>query len=557
MHFHRLVGCFCGLLIAAGTTQPSWSAEATTPSASLVAHLPSGAVATLELANLAPLIERIETSTALRSLIDSPQWQQALQQDQVQKGLAGKALAEGQLGMSLWQFAKTYLGDRSVLGIYPPSQPGGGPEGVLIVQVKEAAALTTLLDRLRPLLPLAGNQLKIADFAGGGQLMTVADGHQIVIRDRWVVVTKVPALLNQTLQSFTIVAGTEPATGLLDVPAWKQMTAQLGSDHQVQFCLNMTRLNEIAGHRFIPARLDNGLISLLFGGYLELAANSPYLGSTLDIGANTFEWRTAVAGDSQHLDAAHQPFVPDVESVPQAAIPTLDNALNGFSLTRDFAGWYRNREKLLDAKLLPGFDKFETGLATFLPGRDFAEDVLPTLGQRLTIVTAPQSFAHLKGKPGVQLPGLAIILDPAKPAEAKDLVSLFFQTVILIGNFQASQEGRQPFVLSSESWHDVQIAFAKYLKPPEGETLPISFNFQPASARVGNRFIISTNVEMCRQHRSMVCRMSPRRECATFFWISRRRLSPTCSHSMPRSCMRKACNRGNPLISPLKNSTRC
>ena len=107
--------------------------------------------------------------------------------------------------------------------------------------------------------------------------------------------------------------------------------------------------------------------------------------------------------------------------------------------------------------MLPNFDKFETGLAIFLAGRDFSEDVLPMLGQRLTLVSVPQSFAHLKGKPGVQLPGFALLFDLAKPTEANDLLNLVFQTVVLVSNLQATQEGRPTFVLSSESYRETPV----------------------------------------------------------------------------------------------------
>lgn len=496
MRVARSIGGLCVLLFLAMGIPSTQADETPAASESLVSSLPEGAIATVEIAKLAPLIERIENSPGLKAILDSPQWQDALKQPAVLKAMAGKAIAEGQLRMSLWEFAKTYFGDRSIVGIYAPANPGGQPDGVLIVRVKQADSLKTLWDRLLPLVPLAGNKLKTGEYEGGGRLISFEDGHQLVLRDRWIVLSKVKSLLDDTLRK--LAAAPKPGTGLAASPAWKQMAAQLGTDHEIQLCVNMVDLNAIVGHRIIPEKLDNGVTSLLFGGYMELAASSPYVGSTIDFVGNQIQWRSAVAGDSHQFDAAHRPFVLEGES-GRATIPPVKNMLNGFSLTRDFAAWYRNREALLEAKLLPGFDKFETGLATFLPGKDFGEDVLPLLGQRLTIVTAPQNYSHLKGKPGVQLPGLAFVLDLAKPAEANDLLTLVFQTVIGISNLQAMQEGRQPFVMTSEAYHDVQIAYAKYLKQPEGENLPISANFQPASARVGNRFVFSTSMAMCRQ----------------------------------------------------------
>ena len=491
----RMTRSVVGLLVLVIGGQTVWGDESAKGNDSLVAYLPAGAIGTLEVSQLAPLIERIETSPALQMVLNSPQWREAIKQEPVQKALAGKALAEGQLGMSLWQFAKTYFGDRVVLGVYPPSQPGTPPDGVVIVRVNEAEQLTRLWERLSPLLPLAGDKLKVGEYPGGGRLITFEDGHQAVIRDRWIVLTKVKPLLENTLKNLS----TPTSTGLLETLAWKQMTAQLGSRHHVQLCVNLAGLTELSGHRFIPAKLDNPVISLLLGGYLELAAGSPYLGSTLDILENHFELRSTVAGDPKTLDAAHQSFIAGTETAGRAEVPALKTPLNGFSLTRDFASWYRHRESLLEAKLLPGFDKFETGLAVFLAGRDFSEDVLPTLGQRVTVVTTPQSFSHLKGKPGVQLPGIAVLFDLAKPTEANDLLNLVFQTIVLVSNLQASQEGRQTFVLSSETYRETQVAYAKYVKQSDEAALPISYNFQPASARVGNRYVFASSLETCRQ----------------------------------------------------------
>jgi hypothetical protein len=497
MRMTRSVGWFFLFLLLAIDAKTGRTEETGAGNGSLAAYLPDGAIGTLETARLGPLIERIETSGALQMVLDSPQWREALKQEQVQKALAGKALAEGQLGMSLWQFAKTYLGDRMILGVYPPMQPGAQPEGVIIIRVNDGASLTRLWDRLTPLIPLAGEKLKISDDAGGGRLITVDDGGLVVVRDRWVVMSKVKSLLDQTLQNLVNPLPTK--VSLLETAAWKEMRTQLGMDHHIQLCVNIAGITQLAGHRFIPSKLDNPVFSLLFGGYLELAAGSPYLGSTLDVHENHFELKSTVGGDPKQLDAAHRPYVLDGEPTPRADVPSLKSPLNGFSLTRDFSKWYRNRENLLDQSLLPNFDKFETGLATFLPGRDFGEEVLPLLGQRLTIVSAPQSYTHLKGKPGVQLPGFALLLDLAKPAEANDVLNLVFQSIILISNFQAAQEGRQPFVLSSEAYHETQIAFAKYVKQPDGATLPISYNFQPASARVGNRYVFATSLELCRE----------------------------------------------------------
>ena len=185
---------------ASGLAIPSYSRAAETPDSeqSLIRYLPSGALGTVEISGLAPLIERVENSAALKAYLDSPLYDDALKADPVRKAAAGKAIVEAQLGMSLWTVAKTYLGDRIALGVYPPAG-GSQPDGVLVLRVKDAADLTRLIEKLSPLISLAGNQVSIGDHDGGGKSLKFKDGHVAVLKDRWFVLSKNRDLTSQTL----------------------------------------------------------------------------------------------------------------------------------------------------------------------------------------------------------------------------------------------------------------------------------------------------------------------------------------------------------------------
>jgi hypothetical protein len=94
---------------------------------------------------------------------------------------------------------------------------------------------------------------------------------------------------------------------------------------------------------------------------------------------------------------------------------------------------------------------------------------------------------------------MALIIELAKPDEATALLQLFFQTLAAILNLEAGQQGRQPWVVTSENYNDVQVSYARYLKKPAGKDLGIVFNFLPASARVGEVFILSSSLPLCKQ----------------------------------------------------------
>lgn len=472
----------------------SLAADIQVGSHSLVRYLPDNALGTVEVSGLAPLIERIETSDALKAYLASPLYDDLLKTDQARKALAGKAILEAQLGMDLWSFAKTYFGDQVALGVYPPVN-GGQPDSVTILQVKAAADLTKLVEKLTPLIALAGDQVVISDRDGGGKSFKFKDGTQALLKDRWVVAGKNGDLLTQSLQNLT----SSNEGGLASSAPWKAMSEQMGARHTVQVCANLAKIGELQGKRIVPEKLDNPIVSLLYGGMLELAARSPYLGATLDIQEDTYSMKWAVGGDVATLDDAHRSLVLDPAQPMPPLAPAIAGRLATISISRGLTKWYKAREQLLEAKLQPEFDKFETGLATFLPGKDFAEDVLPLLTGRIALVAAPQDYAYLDGKPGVQIPAFGLVIELAKPREGADILNLVAQTILTITNLEASKQKRQPWVQSSETLHDVQINFARYLERPKGDQLATSYNFQPASALVGNRFIMSSSLGLCRQ----------------------------------------------------------
>jgi hypothetical protein len=273
----------------------------------------------------------------------------------------------------------------------------------------------------------------------------------------------------------------------------------MGHEHLVRAFVNTELLTKAKGSRLTPEKLDNPLISMFLGGIIELAAGSPFAGLALDVADDRFVLTSSIAGDSRKLDDAHRVFFSDPAGPGTPAIPQLPAIIAGFTFHLDLANWYRQREKLLEARLLPAFDQFETGIGNLLPGKDVGEDVMPLIGKSLTFVAAPQDYNHLDGMPGVKLPGFAVVIDLAKPQEGGDLLQMFFQTFSAIVNLQAGQQGNQPWVMTSETFKDVQIAYGRYLKKPVGDQLPLVYNFMPASARLGDKFIISSSVGTCRQ----------------------------------------------------------
>ncbi len=474
-------------------------AEASTPKAagSLAEVLPEGAIAFAEVTDLGPLLERIRGSELWKALQKDERIAQLRNSPQFRKADAGRRILEGQLGMDLWTLGTRVLGYRVGVALYPRPDGGDEPDLVGIVRVRDGDVLRDLRQRVQPFLDLADNV--VVNDRGDGIETFDFDGQLFAaVGPDWVCASNRSALLEQTVEALN--KPSRQNTGRLAAePAFQKMTSHLGADHLVRGYVNTGMIAQAMGGRFTPQKLDNPLGSLLLGGLLELANNTPYAGLTLDIGERDFMLRLGVAGNPRKLDEAHQVFFarPGEQGVPP--MPQPEGFVGGLSLYRDFANWYRHRDDLLVERLLPEFDKFETGLSNLLPGKDVGEDVFPLFGNTFTLVAVRQSYAHLKGEPGIKLPGFAAIVELRKPQEATDLLQLFFQTLMAVLNFEAGQQGREPWLLSAEPFEGVTILHARYLQTPTGQDLPIVFNFAPASARVGNRFVLASSLETCRQ----------------------------------------------------------
>jgi hypothetical protein len=471
----------------------------------LLALFPGQAIAYVELAEFGEKLDQLRTSDHLAALLASPQYERYQATPDYHRLEAVLEIAERQLGWDAWTTAKKLLGGNVAAAVYP-KEGSERPDVLAIVRTSEPNALAELRQRLDPALVLAAEQVRRTETLDGIETFTLPnDVATVAWKGDWLAVATSRPLLDEALRRLNGKA--DGAGGLTDDASYQAMAKSVDWDPAdnaranqriLRGYMDTALVNKAAGGRPVPQKLDNALGSLLFGDVVELVRTSPFAVATVDVSEDRLSITAAVGRNAETLAEPFRAFVP-AEGPGVSPPPRVAELLGGFALYRNFAQWYAHREDLLQEQVMPGFDKFETGLANLLPGRDFGEDVLPLIGKRITFVAAPQSYAHLDGEPGVKLPGMALVVELAEPDEAASLFQLFFQTLAAILNLEAGQQGRQPWVVTSETYHDVQVSYAKYLKKPAGKELGIVFNFLPASARVGDRYILSSSLPLCKQ----------------------------------------------------------
>jgi hypothetical protein len=463
---------------------------------SVASVLPSGAVAFAEVSDLGSVITSVRDSQALEWALASDQYKAWEKSPDAKKANAVRATAQLMLGVPLWDAAAGLLDGRVALALYiDPAQPKK-PSAVVLLRPEKTQMLAKVREILKPLLEASGEAVDTAALCPGSATWLSKDKAYVTMHEGWMLAAQDRALLDKTL---ALLAGAKDQPTLAGQPGFAEMDKLTGDGHHVRAWVDGAQMRKLAGERFgIPEKAENGGVSLLFGGLVELAVRAPFAAGTLDFQAHSVEAALTVAGDPAQLPEPGGLWYAQHPANGVIALPKTNGSLAGLTIHRKLGDWYRQRDKLLADHLLPAFDKFETDIGNLLPRKDFGEDVLPLIGDNFTLLAALQSYDHLGGQPGIKLPAFAAVFDLPKPVEGADTFGLFFQTLSAILNLQAGQEGRQPSVLDSEFYKETKITFSRLLDKPEGDRLPIAYNFQPAAACVGRKYIIATSVQYCR-----------------------------------------------------------
>ena len=463
----------------------------------LAASVPDGAIGFVEFSNLGEIVRAVQKSRALELILSTDEFKKYEASPDYLKAKAFRATAELMLGASLWDASSELLTGRVAVALYPDPDNPRKPHAVAILRHDEARTLDRVRNVVKPLLSGFGKETDTSAACPGTVKWAIKEQGFVAMQDTWIVATQQRSLLDRTL---TILGSKqEKPASLAAQDNFAEMERGTGDDHHARVWVNTPLIRKAIGDRFgLPQKSTDGMASLIFGGLVELADRSPFAALTLDFHANDVEGVLTVAGDPAKLPepgALWYIQFPDNGVIP---LPNTPGSIAGLTIHRKIGQWYRQRDSLLADHLLPAFDKFETDIGNLLPQKDFGEDVLPLIGDNFTLTAALQSYDHLGGQPGIKLPAFAAIFDLPKPAEGADTFALFFQTLSAILNLQAGQEGRQPSVLDSEFYRETKITFSRFLDKPKGDRLAIAYNFQPAAASAGRKYIIATSVQLCR-----------------------------------------------------------
>lgn len=462
---------------------------------SLSGALPSGASMYVEANNLGDVVTRFEKSELFKLLTSTPQWRTYLESSDYQRLDAGRKFVEAQLGEDAIEAAKKLLGRNLAVGLYP-KRDSKQPDVAFVLRSNHPAFLSKARDQVDNLSRLFGKTvLDSTGKAAGVWMWTVQGNLYFASKNDWVAIATSKPLAEQCVRLLQ----KESADSLTANADFALAMKEAAPTAHIRVFADLRKLMEATGKKPQQTKFDNVVGAWLFGGVVELARLAPVGSATLTFGKSGLDTTVHLPVDWSKPSAGMVGFFTKPGEAGAAEFPALPTTIAGFSFQRDFVHLYKSREVNLQARILPEFDKFETGIANLMPGRSFSEDILPLLGRRLSILVGPQKFDHLGGEPALKLPGFAFVFEPGTSEQANDLFQLLFQSVVSILNFQVGERGGEPMVIRAEVHNGVPISYGRHMKSAAKGPLPFAFNFTPSSARVNEKLILSSSLDFCRQ----------------------------------------------------------
>jgi len=233
---------------------------------------------------------------------------------------------------------------------------------------------------------------------------------------------------------------------------------------------------------------------LLFGGLLDAVIRSDHAWIAVRSDANgpAIEL-TSPAGRAKSQEGARLLHMHDPEKEPLLPLLNPPGTLASTSFYWNLSSLWQQRDKYYKEGALKEFDEADKQVKPFLAGNSLSS-LMNTLGARHRIVIARQRQSGYKAKPKTAYPAFAFVAECTNPEQFSKIIAVPLRTA---GFFFSTQVNMKLF---DETYHNSKITGYRFTENEKNHGYDQGglFNYSPSFARVGNFFVISSTVELCK-----------------------------------------------------------
>jgi hypothetical protein len=264
----------------------------------------------------------------------------------------------------------------------------------------------------------------------------------------------------------------------------------------VSLWLNMTRIGQSPGAKaaYQPPPRDDPVQTIALGQYLSLLGRTPYVGAGIYLDKDGFLVTARTPRGREGMGADKFLHIPPAGAPGSRPLLKPINVLYSESKYFDIANVWKERAKLFNEKQVQQFDAAEKKAAPFLVGTKLSK-LLMQAGPYYRFVAAHQSNSGYKTTPKISIPAFALIWELREPeAFGKSMETILRGAALLLGSTANLR-------LVQEQYKDCKLVGYRFPedKPLKGDINDLRFNFAPCFTRVGDQFVVSSTIELCRE----------------------------------------------------------
>lgn len=458
----------------------------------LCAQAPRDTIAWLETDAHVPLLAEGLEHPLVRDVLASPLAKAALADSQMQPAQA-LGIADAFLGTSVLETLGALTDGGLGLGIVPGAREGDEPLLIAVLQGADPdrfdAALEAVLDlgaRFDATVPVDGPGFAALASRTAGLWRTTDEKLWLARLDdaRLVLATDARTLTR------SVVGGAPPRSLEQSLEALGEARQDLRAWINLELLDAAGELDDLRAMTSDPgAHFVLGPALTHFGAVDALALRATFSSDAVEV---LLQGRGGDAGEAQGtFPGAASPSTKLLAPGPREVARAV--------LHRDVDTLLDRRIELFRPKALPGIAEGLANLALIAGGPDAVDELVDALGPRVLVVAEEVTFEE-GVVPDIPLPATAVVLEieGADPEISGARLVQAFQSIVSLQNVERSMQGKLGFLLGLEAVDGVTMTTAKLPRPRAGDGVDLGYNFAPACAVVGRRFVVGTHHDIVR-----------------------------------------------------------
>ncbi len=245
---------------------------------------------------------------------------------------------------------------------------------------------------------------------------------------------------------------------------------------------------------FNQDKSEQPALTVLAGPMLDIARRSPFVCAGLYRKEHGFAISLRMPRGTNGMPAELAALLPPSGQPGSRPMLTPQGVLYSTSYFMDVAKLWENRAKLFNEKQLKTLEAFDTKSGLFLAGTRVSK-LLTEAGPYQRVVVAHQAKTGYKTPPRQYIPAFAFVLEMREPESFSKRAETILRGAALLATTQV------PLKSVEEKHGERRIVGYRFSEDGKfkGDVNNLRFNFSPCFVPVGNQFVLSSSLELCRE----------------------------------------------------------